>query len=338
MYNRFLNNSDYLGIITAKHLNDLIREDESCFEKAEEAAEVSVLEYLTENYEVEKALEAGKNIKEYNRQITYPAGSFFYKDGKIWTALRTINGCKAPASVFYWEEFIGSVSEEPPAYSQMSSYNPGEIVTFANTLYECLEYNGPDFNDIRIPGLVAWEPVNSYIWNANMGYMEWETVEWKGKFYALLSNEDIDMTKSPDLSDNWGLIGQYDREYNNYEFSATEYVELDGRVYVPAMEVNSDEIKEGHNIKAVDPRNSNLKKHILRMAVYELHKLVSPNNVSQVRITDYEESLKWLRDASKLRINPQIQRKLDRDNKPVTDWQIATFQRDYDPYKNPWQI
>ncbi|PXV63755.1 hypothetical protein CLV62_1124 [Dysgonomonas alginatilytica] len=24
------------------------------------------------------------------------------------------------------------------------------------------------------------------------------------------------------------------------------------------------------------------------------------------------------------------------DNKPVTDWQLATFQTDYDPNKNPW--
>jgi hypothetical protein len=77
---------------------------------------------------------------------------------------------------------------------------------------------------------------------------------------------------------------------------------------------------------------------MLRMSVYELHKLISPNNVSQVRITDYETTLQWLKDASKLRINPQIPRKLDEDNKPIADWQVATFQRDYDPYKNPWQI
>ena len=56
MYHRFLNNLDYLSIITEKHLNDLIREDERCLELAEEAAEASILEYLTENYEVEKAL------------------------------------------------------------------------------------------------------------------------------------------------------------------------------------------------------------------------------------------------------------------------------------------
>ena len=77
---------------------------------------------------------------------------------------------------------------------------------------------------------------------------------------------------------------------------------------------------------------------MIRLAVYELTKLIAPNNVSVVRMRDYEDSMKWLNDASKLRINPQIPRKIAEDNKPVTDWQMATFQTSYDPYKNPWQI
>jgi hypothetical protein len=307
-------------------------------EQAEETAEASVLEYLSENYEVEKALAVGKNIREYNRQVTYPAGAFFYRENKIWQTLRTVNGHKSPPDRVYWEEYTEMDKETPPVYLQMGNYSPGDTVVFANTQYKCLEHNGIDFDNIRIPGLTGWEPVSVYGWAANLEYSEWEAVKWEGKFYALLTSENIDLTENPELSDNWGLIGEYDPEYNRYEFSETEYVVFNGEVYIPVMEVNSDEIKEGYNIKSGDPRNSNLKKHILRMAVYELHKLISPNNVSQVRITDYEESLRWLRDASKLRINPHIPRKLDEENKPVTDWQVATFQRSYDPYKNPWQI
>ena len=43
---------------------------------------------------------------------------------------------------------------------------------------------------------------------------------------------------------------------------------------------------------------------MIRLAVYELTKLIAPNNVSVVRMRDYEDSMKWLNDASKLRINP----------------------------------
>ena len=46
--------------------------------------------------------------------------------------------------------------------------------------------------------------------------------------------------------------------------------------------------------------------------------------------------MKWLNDAAKLRLNPQITRRLAEDKKPVMDWQLATFQTEYNPYNNPW--
>lgn len=72
---------------------------------------------------------------------------------------------------------------------------------------------------------------------------------------------------------------------------------------------------------------------MVRLAMYELTKLIAPNNVSIVRIKDYESSMKWLSDAAKLKLNPQIPRKLSEDKKPVMDWQLSTFQTSYDPYK-----
>lgn len=77
---------------------------------------------------------------------------------------------------------------------------------------------------------------------------------------------------------------------------------------------------------------------MLTLAVYELTKLIALNNVSTVRMRDYEDSMKRLNDAAKLRLNPQITRKLDETKMPVTDWQLVTFQTDYDPYKNPWLV
>lgn len=77
---------------------------------------------------------------------------------------------------------------------------------------------------------------------------------------------------------------------------------------------------------------------MVRLALYELSKLIAPNNVSIVRLRDYEDSMKWLSDAAKLRLNPQIPRKVDEMEKPVADWQLATFQTDYNPHLNPWLI
>lgn len=340
MYKRFLNNNDYIGIITEEALSQLIRGNEERLSQAEEAAEESIIEYLIDNYKIEETLAVGKNLMEYNRQITYPVGAHFYKNGKIWEAIRSINGLKSPFIEPYWEEFTDEVNEPEnvPEYSQIENYQPNDIVRFANTFYKCVQPNGIDFNDIRVPAMVGWETVQTYEWQANIEYGLWEAVSYNGKFYALINDDKVDLTVNPEDSDNWGLIGDYDSSLNNYEYSNHEYVVFGGKVFIPIMEVNSDELKEGYNIRQHDPRNPNVKKHLLRLALYELHKLISPNNISTARITDYETSIIWLRDASRLKINPKIPRKLDDENKPVTEYAISTFQRDYDPYKNPWQI
>ena len=53
MYRRFLNNDDYLGIITPEALAQLTRGNDARFIQAEESTEMSIVEYLSENYEIE---------------------------------------------------------------------------------------------------------------------------------------------------------------------------------------------------------------------------------------------------------------------------------------------
>lgn len=342
MYKRFLNDNDYIGIITEEALKQLIRNNEERMSQAEEAAEASIVEYLTDNYEVEKELMKGKSLVEYTSSITYPVGAHFYYNGKIYEALRSITGVKVPSDIEYWKELIDydkAKMDKATPYFQLQNYQPGDIVSYANTYYECTEPNGYDFDDIRIPGINGWEEVeNVSDWIANYDEYElWDVVSYDGNFYTLLTKENIDLTVNPYDSDNWGMIGEYDKTYQ-YELKETEYVVYNGKVYVPTMKVTADELKESYNIRQHDPRNSNIKKHLIRLSLYELHKLISPNNISSARVTDYENSITWLRDANRCRINPQIPRKLDAEHKPVTEYAIATYMRDYDPNKNPWQV
>lgn len=340
MYQRFLNNEDYMSQISDELFDQLIRGQQIRINQAEEAAEASIVEYLTDNYEVEQALAVGKNLREYNKRITYPVGVHFYYAGKIVEAMRSINGVKVPSDKEYWQECEdverASNSNIAP-YSQLLNYHPGDLVVFSNVVYECLEHNGFDYADIRIPGISAWEEVETAQWEPNVEYDEWSVVSWDGYFFALLTKEDVDLTVNPMDSDNWGRIGSYDPDYT-YELKDTEYVEYNGKVYIPTMLPTADELKEGFNFRYHDPRNANIKKHMIKIALYELHKLISPNNVSKARITDYEATMQWLHDANRCKINPQIPRKLDDEKKPVSEIAMATFQRDYDPYKNPWQI
>ena len=104
MYRRFLNNKDYLGIITQEALDQLTRGDETRFEQAEQAAEASIVDYLSESYEVEQELNRGKYIFDYDRKISYPIGSHFRLNGEICEVLQSINGYKEPSDVEYWKE------------------------------------------------------------------------------------------------------------------------------------------------------------------------------------------------------------------------------------------
>lgn len=225
-------------------------------------------------------------------------------------------------------------------YTQRKDYFEGQLVHFAGNTYRCLISNGPSFNDIRVPGNAGWNEIDVVDWTSLEDYEVNTVVRYEGKFYALRTSEGYDKTQNPkEASDDvWGQIAEYS-ESDKYEFSDTEWVVVDGSVFVPTMDPNPSELKEGFNFAPHDPRSPNIKKHLLRMAVYELHKLISPHNVSTARITDYEASLQWLQDVSRMRIDPGIPRCMDRDtHKPAVGYGLATFAREYNPYENEWQI
>lgn len=337
MYRRFLNNDDYLGIITPEALAQLTRGNDARFIQAEESAEMSIVEYLSENYEIEKELAKGKYIAEYDRRITYPVGVHVYFEGQIHEVIRSVSGYRKPATVVYWEECsdIHIDAGQVANYSQFSTYYPGDKVNYNGIAYTCLAENGYKFDDIRIPMVGGWIETEVTLWQP-VEYPLWSVVEYEGAFYTLMTLVCFDCNLDPMVSDCWGAIADYDSSYNAYELSEHEYVVYGGRVFYPETDVNADIPQVGQNLSLHDPRNYNLKKHMVRLAIYELTKLIAPNNVSVVRMRDYEDSMKWLNDAAKLRLNPQIPRKVDDTKKPVTDWQLATFQTDYDPYRNPW--
>ena len=237
----------------------------------------------------------------------------------------------------YWEESIevNIDEEEIPFYSQFKTYFKDELVRYNGIVYKCLNENGYKFGNIRIPLVNGWVEVDFLDWLPVL-YSLWDVVKYEDAYYTLLSLDDFDNNKNPYESDNWGAIADYDSTYNKYELSVHEYVVFNGGVYRPETDVNSDMPEIGINLALHDPRNYNLKKHMVRLAIYELTKLIAPNNVSVVRVKDYEDSMKWLADAAKLKLNPQIPRKIAEDKKEVMDWQLATFQTDYDQYKNPW--
>lgn len=377
-YNRFLTNKDYCSIATEEHMRQIIRDVPDRIPQAEQRAEMQILEYLDQYYEIEKILAVGKNIREYNVGVSYPGQVWIRKDEEIYKTLTCINGYKKPTKIEYWRQVVDFIDprliEHARKYSQLRMFSKGEVVKFGTEYWQCLVPHGYEAGEIHLPGVKAWREAEIIPWEPNLEWGENQVCSYNEQFYQFLGesepaepsepnpndgvvsvnedNSDIEEEPTtpnppveepvltPEEDDRWGLIGEYSEELEyDYSENARDYVVAEGTVFYPVLNPNPDKLVEGVNITRDDPRNANIVAHMSRIALYHLHSIISPTNISETRRWAYEDSIQWLYNASKFKINPQLPRKREHDScMPKVDWACATFQRDYDPNENAWLI
>lgn len=397
-YHRFLTNKDYCCIATEEHMKQLIRDVPERFPQAEHRAEMQLLEYLDQYYEIEKILAVGKNIREYSPYVSYPGQTWIKKDEEIFKTLMHINGDKKPTKIEYWRQVVDFIDprliDHAHKYSQLRTYPKGEIVRFGTEYWQCMVPHGYESGEIHMPGVKAWREAEITPWEPNMEWEKNQVCSFNDQFYQYLGKDeseepeetpeplpeepeptepsidddseistqneegeeeigegDEEPVPTPDLpadetvltpeeDDCWGLIGDYSEELEyDYSEGAFDYVVAEGTVFYPVFNPNPDELIEGVNITRDDPRNANVVAHMSRIALYHLHSIISATNIPETRRWAYEDSIQWLYNASKFKINPQLPRKRERDScAPKVDWALETFQRSYDPEQNPWLI
>lgn len=377
-YLRFLTDNDYLTLVTQEHMGMIVRDITDRIPQAEQSAEMKMREYLDQYYDINKVLAVGKNIRDYSVSVCYPAGVHFKKDGKIYKTLTAINGHREPTKDVYWRQVVEFVDpkliEQARRYSQLRMYSNGEIVQFGTDYWQCLIPHGYEAGEIHLPGVEVWKEVEVTSWEPNMEWEKDQVCSYNEQFYQYLK-ETADTDEStddgtadstgqtdteeetttttdgatattdeevltPEEDDNWGLIGDYDKEYQ-YSFAEDDhdYVVSDGAVFYPVLNPNADALTEGVNITRDDPRHPGVVAHMTSIALYYLHRIVSPTNIPETRREDYEDAVLWLSNASKFKINPQLPRKIDCETgERKVDWALETFQRSYNPFENPWLI
>lgn len=400
IYHRFLTNRDYFCIATEEHMRQLIRGVEDRIPQAEQRAEMQLLEFLDQYYEIEKVLAVGKNIREYNINVSYPGQTWIKKDEEIFKTLTCINGLKRPTKVEYWKQVNDFINpcliEHAKKYSQLRMYPKGEVVKFGTEYWQCAVPHGYEAGEIHVPGVKAWREAEIIPWEPNMEWEKDQVCSYNDQFYQFLGKseeeeeepaeptpelpeepetpeepEDVETLSednpepiegndeepeggeeptpelpsdeavlTPEEDDCWGLIGDYSEELEyDYSEDARDYVVAEGTVFYPVLNPNPDKLVDGVNITRDDPRNSNIVAHLSRIALYHLHSIISATNIPETRRWAYEDSMQWLYNASKFKINPQLPRKKERDScDPKVDWALETFQRSYDPNENIWLI
>lgn len=365
-YHRFLTNKDYCSIATEEHMRQLIRDVEYRIPQAEQRAEMQILEYLDQYYEIERILLVGKNIREYNAGVSYPGQVYIRKDDEIYKTLTCINGYRRPTKIVYWRQVVDFIDprliERARKYSQLGTYAKNEVVKFGTEYWQCVTPHGFEANEIHLPGINAWKEAEIIPWEPNIEWEKDQVCLFNEQFYQYLGKSECEETVeetdeniseapapeppvdeivlTPEEDDCWGLIGEYseDLEYD-YSEGAHDYVVAEGTVLHPVLNPNPDKLVDGVNIIRDDPRNANIVAHMSRIALYHLHSIISATNIPETRRWAYEDSITWLYNASKFKINPQLPRKHERDScLPKVDWACETFQRSYDPNENPWLI
>lgn len=342
-YQRFLTNKDYSAVLSDAQFAMLVNDDEGRLAQAEQSAEMNFLEYLDQHYEIEKLFRLGKGIREYNSGVTYPAQVWFKKDGNIYKTLTQINGRKSPKTEVYWKQltelFNIPDADRQPKYSQLHTYALGDIVRFGTEWWVCKTPNGYDLDNIVMPGVETWGKVKTTEWQANMEWELYQVCSYNDQFYTKTAlSEETEEVLTPETDDTWSLIGEYSENYE-YTLDEHDYVVYGGYVFEPKITPNADEIAEGKNVVLDDPRNLNVITHMVRIACYYLHQIISPTNISETRRLMYEDSMLWLSNAARFKINPKLPRKKDKeDNAPCVDFALDTYQREFDPNNDMWLI
>jgi len=103
-----------------------------------------------------------------------------------------------------------------------------------------------------------------------------------------------------------------------------------------------EELEKGRAAQPIDPDNDprcgSLVTYMTMLAVYYLHAIISPRNISETRKEMYRDALQWIDDAAHLRVNPQLVRRKDsKTGEDKDDWTMASFSNDKIVLdNNPW--
>lgn len=352
-YQRFLTNKDYEALVNSEQFAMLVNNNQERVSEAERSAEMNFLEYLDQYYEIEKLLMVGKSIRDYSAEVRYPANAFFKYKGYIYRALQQINGRTKPTGKMYWQQLTELFDipdvERKPKFSQLATYGLGDIVKFGTEYWVCKIPCGYELDNVVIPGIAVWEPVEVTEWEANLEWEQYQVCSYKDNYYMKteVGEGESEEVLTPTEDDTWGLIGEYSSDYNySYSDEDHDYVVFENAVYRPVMNPNADAVvlpgnddNLAPNVMRDDPRNANVITHMTRIACYYLHQMISPTNISETRRWAYEDSMTWLLNCSKFKINPHLPRKKEPDGREnKVDWALETYQRKFDPYENSWLI
>lgn len=269
--------------------------------------------------------------KEYCQEESYYYGNKVIYRG-VWFECIIPNGSVGNNETEYlvvqpiikqWSAFTDTNSY--PEFSQDASYIVGDKVEYNGLKYESV--HPTDTNGmIQFPDYTTfWIPVSHEAWSATTDYstepLEETIVIENSVSYQLYNKSGLTIGESPSTATgNWRVVsvvpfnidGRYFRADSNGFFGFAEDEGITYFVYEKNEKFVNFHYDEEEFILSPteDPRNRNIVLHMVNVVLYCLTTVAVPDNVPESRSTAYEKSMSWLQQASDMKANPDIPRKI----------------------------
>ena len=270
---------------------------------------------------------------QYNPDTGHYVGEIVSYDNGLFFECMISNGVTAeyggdsivsPIPVRWEEAFDGTNST---IFDIDKKYYVGDIVDKDGNLYECVVDSSENGLNIY-PDTEFWQSIQKTGWSSGVDYSTYDAftdiIAESGLDYSLIEPSNAVVGESPSDSilankGAWKQINvqtyQRDERYERPHTFDGYIQDEDGEFYYVSEQdekfINSAVESDGFLFSPTkDPRNRNIIKILVELALYQLHSVAVPDNIPTVRISNYEKSMEGLDKFSKMKANPNIPRKV----------------------------
>ena len=102
------------------------------------------------------------------------------------------------------------------------------------------------------------------------------------------------------------IFKEFEEHTTGQTYTAGEFIYDEAtNAFYTALEATSanDLLTNEAKFKKGDTRSALIKRHVVNIALYELHSRINPRNIPEFRIQRRDDSIKWLRDVQNPRNN-----------------------------------
>lgn len=176
---RYLRNTDYYRSILSQKLSQLTEDDEVIISDAEGESELSIVNWLSNEYEIEKEFDLGRSIKDFSPSIEKVADELVWVNSMIYKITDYCQPNKFPGIETFWEEVSFTIYDPTK-----EDYMIGDIVEYQNGLYE-FKYEGYLVSE-HISSSNKWVLLSEYEYDQQDDHDAGDYVKYQGLWFRAL--------------------------------------------------------------------------------------------------------------------------------------------------------